>query len=74
MRTIFGTTIAGQDFNSTGVKILIVLGILLAAWAIWELWQVTRKKCPDCAKGCDKSANVCPNCGYRFAPSPGAAK
>jgi hypothetical protein len=71
---IFATNIAGQDFNSTGVKILILLGILLALWAVWELWQSTRKKCPDCAKGIDKSANVCPNCGYRFSPSPGAAE
>ena len=55
--------------NATGHLLLIVVGVLVALWILWELWLRTRKKCPDCAKGIEKAARVCPHCGYRFSPS-----
>ena len=64
------TEVLGLELNSVGVVAAILVGVLIVAWVIFELWQMTRKKCPDCAKGIEKSANVCPHCGYRFAPSP----
>jgi hypothetical protein len=67
-----GTVVLGIELNHVGVYIAIGIGVLLAAWVLWELWAMTRKKCPDCARTVEKSANVCSHCGYRFSPSPGA--
>lgn len=69
---LLGTDVLGLELNSVGVVAVILVGVLIVGWVIWELWQMTRKKCPDCAKSIEKSANVCPHCGYRFAPSPTA--
>ncbi len=58
----------------TKVGVIAVAIALVVIWVAWELFLMTRKKCPDCAKGIERSANVCPHCGYRFAPSPRASR
>jgi predicted amidophosphoribosyltransferase len=58
--------------TKVGVIAVAAAIALVVIWVGWELFLMTRKKCPDCAKGIEKSANVCPHCGYRFSPSPGA--
>ncbi|MGH2941090.1 MAG: hypothetical protein ACRDPE_23570 [Solirubrobacterales bacterium] len=62
---------AKTSLNHVGLIALIAVAVLMALWVTWEVFLRTRKKCTDCAKGIEKSANACPPCGYRFSPSPG---